>query len=56
MLVKAGDTVKKGQTLLLLEAMKMELRIAAPADGEVKAVRVKTGEIVEMGQVLIELE
>ncbi len=55
-LVKAGDSVKRGQTLLLLEAMKMEIRIAAPADGEIQSVRVKTGVVVEMGQVLIVIE
>jgi len=55
-LITAGETVKKGQTLLILEAMKMQMRIAAPVDGEIKAVRVKTGDVVDMGQVLIEIE
>lgn len=55
-LVSAAQDVKKGQTLLLLEAMKMEIRIAAPIDGTIKSVRVKVGDVVEMGQLLIEIE
>ena len=54
-LVNVGDTVHKGDTLVLLEAMKMELRIAAPADGVVTAVRCTPGAVVERGQVLVEM-
>jgi biotin carboxyl carrier protein len=54
--VKEGDAVTKGQTLLALEAMKMEIRIQAPRDGKVKTLRVKQGQTVEREQVLIELE
>ncbi len=54
-LVQPGDAVHKGDTLVLLEAMKMELRIAAPADGVVTAVRCTPGAVVERGQVLVEV-
>ena len=54
-LVQVGDRVTRGQTLLLLEAMKMEIRVSAPADGRVKAVLVVVGEVVDRGQRLVEL-
>jgi biotin carboxyl carrier protein len=54
--VQAGETVTKGQTLLVLEAMKMEMRVQAPRDGVVKALHVKTGQTVEREQILIEIE
>lgn len=54
-LVKEGDFVTKGQTLVLLEAMKMELRIAAATDGVVGKVLCQAGQIVERGQLLVEL-
>jgi biotin carboxyl carrier protein len=52
--VKEGDEVKTGDTLLILEAMKMENSIKSPGDGIVKTVKVKKGASVEKGQVLIE--
>jgi biotin carboxyl carrier protein len=52
--VKDGDTVKAGDTLLILEAMKMENIIRAPGDATVKAVKVRMGDGVEKNQVLIE--
>lgn len=54
-LVQPGAAVHKGDVLVLLEAMKMELRIAAPADGVVTAVRCVPGAVVERGQVLVEV-
>lgn len=54
-LVREGEVVAKGQTLVLLEAMKMELRIAAGVDGVVQKVLCQPGQIVERGQVLVEL-
>ncbi|WP_421997787.1 acetyl/propionyl/methylcrotonyl-CoA carboxylase subunit alpha [Reyranella sp.] len=54
--VKAGDSVSKGQVLLVLEAMKMEHTLSAPADGTVKAVRYAVGEQVVEGAELVELE
>jgi biotin carboxyl carrier protein len=53
--VSAGDAVTKGQTLLVIEAMKMEIRIQAPMDGVVKTLSVKQGQIVEREQVLVEI-
>lgn len=55
-LVRAGDTVERGQTLLLLEAMKMELRLAAPSAGTVRRVLCRAGDVVERGQLLLEVE
>lgn len=53
--VKAGDTVKRGQALLILEAMKMENEISSPADGKVVEVKVSVGQSVNLGQLLIEI-
>ncbi|TMR08684.1 biotin/lipoyl-binding protein [Nonomuraea turkmeniaca] len=50
--VTAGDRVAKGQSVLVLEAMKMEHRIAAPADGVVSGLHVEKGQQVEAGAVL----
>jgi biotin carboxyl carrier protein len=54
-LVSEGDSVKRGQPLIIVEAMKMEMRVAAPADGQVVKLLVSTGQIVERGQRLLEL-
>ena len=54
--VKAGDSVTKGQALLVLEAMKMEHTLAAPADGTVKSLRYAVGEQVPEGAELVEFE
>ncbi len=54
--VKAGDKVERGQPLLVLEAMKMEHTLTAPADGTVKSVRYTVGEQVAEGAELIEFE
>jgi 3-methylcrotonyl-CoA carboxylase alpha subunit len=53
---RAGETVKKGQALLILEAMKMEHTITAPADGVVKEIHFAAGEQVIEGVELITLE
>ena len=55
-LVKPGDTVRKGDTVVLLEAMKMELPIRAPADGTVTAVHCAPRELVKADAVLVEME
>ncbi len=52
--VKPGDEVKKGDVVLILEAMKMENIIKAPGDGLVKAVKVNLKQNVEKNQVLIQ--
>ncbi|MCH2175846.1 MAG: pyruvate carboxylase [Lentisphaeria bacterium] len=54
--VKAGDNVKKGQKLLVLEAMKMESTIYAEQEGVVKSVQVSQGSQVETGDLLLTLE
>jgi acetyl/propionyl-CoA carboxylase alpha subunit len=48
--------VKKGETVVLLEAMKMELPIRSLSDGTIAAVRCREGELVTAGQVLIEMQ
>lgn len=56
LLVKPGDSVVKGQPLLVLEAMKMENEITAPRDGTVAAVPVADGDTVARNDLLVELE
>ncbi len=53
--VAEGDRVEKGHTLLLLEAMKMEIRIKAPAAGRVSRLLVTPGQAVEKEQLLAEI-
>ncbi|MEM9952106.1 MAG: acetyl-CoA carboxylase biotin carboxyl carrier protein subunit [Chloroflexota bacterium] len=53
--VAEGDTVSSGDVLLVLEAMKMEIRITAPQDGTVTKLMVAQGDIVERGQTLAEV-
>jgi glutaconyl-CoA/methylmalonyl-CoA decarboxylase subunit gamma len=55
-LVKAGDTVKEGDAVLILEAMKMENELRAPRRGTVTSVLVQKGNPAERGQLLIALE
>ncbi len=54
--VKEGDVISKGQTLLILESMKMEISIYAQDDGVVKKVQVRTGQDVQAGQSLVWVE
>ena len=55
-LVKEGDKINKGDTLIVLEAMKMENALKAIADATVKKVSVKKGNTVDKNQVLVQLE
>lgn len=54
--VNVGDTVKKGQTVVVLEAMKMENNINADRDGKVTAIQVAKGDTVADGAVLVVME
>ena len=54
--IEVGDTVKKGQTILIVEAMKVMNPITAPADGTVKQIMVTNGQPVEFGEVLVVIE
>ena len=53
-LVKEGDEIKKGDNLLVLEAMKMENIIKSPADVTIKSIKIKPSDKVEKNQVLIQ--
>jgi biotin carboxyl carrier protein len=53
--VKPGDHVRRGDTLVVLEAMKMELPIRAPRDGVVTSVHVVEGQLAHTGQPVVEL-
>ena len=53
-LVQEGQKVTSGETLLVLEAMKMETEVTAPKDGTVAHVAVSVGDAVQSGQVLVE--
>ena len=50
--VKSGDTVKTGDPICVLEAMKMENEVTAPNDGDVVDLRVEPGDTVAAGQVI----
>jgi biotin carboxyl carrier protein len=54
--VKEGDEVKKGETLMFLDAMKMQNNLKCSIDGKVKSVLVSKGDRVSKGTLLIELE
>ena len=54
--IKAGQEVKKGEILMILDAMKMKNRLKSNMDGKVKSVSVKNGDKVSKGTVLLELE
>jgi biotin carboxyl carrier protein len=54
-LVKEGQKVRQGQTLMVMEAMKMEHKIQSPKDGEVSLISNKVGQRVDMGAILVEI-
>ena len=53
---EVGSAVKRGDTVLVLEAMKMELPVKAPGDGTVTAVKCAVGDLVQPGVALVEIE
>jgi len=53
LVVSEGDTVSKGQGVIVVEAMKMENEIQAPIDGKVEKVMVQTGKAVDKGELLL---
>lgn len=54
--VKEGQELKEGESLLILEAMKMRNQIAMPFDGKVKAIHVKEGDKIPKNHLMIEIE
>ncbi len=54
-LISKGDKVETGQSLLIVESMKMENEIKSPIDGEVVSVNYSDGDLVEPGQIIIKL-
>ena len=54
--VKVGDKIKKGQTVMIVEAMKTMNHVPSTSDGEVKKILVEDGQAVEFGQTLILLK
>ena len=54
--VKVGKKVKEGETLLILEAMKMRNLVQAPYTGSIKSLSVQTGDLVSKNQALVEME
>jgi biotin carboxyl carrier protein len=54
--VVAGDIVRAGQTVAIVEAMKMQNELTAEREGRVKEIRVAAGQVVESGEILVVLE
>jgi acetyl-CoA carboxylase biotin carboxyl carrier protein len=54
--VSVGDTVSEGQTVVILESMKMEMPVEAPSSGRVSRIVAASGQAVEEGALLLELE
>ena len=54
--VKVGDKIKKGQTIMIVEAMKTMNHIPSTNDGEIKEILIKDGQPVEFGQTLVLLK
>jgi len=54
--VKVGDTVEEGQTVVILESMKMEMPVEAPSAGKVASIAISEGQAVDEGATLVVLE
>jgi len=55
-LVKTGDQVKAGDTLIIIESMKMEIPVEAPEDGTVEHIHVNEADTIEEDQLLISIQ
>ncbi|MCR4419797.1 MAG: acetyl-CoA carboxylase biotin carboxyl carrier protein subunit [Clostridia bacterium] len=55
-LVKDGDQVQANQTVVVIEAMKMNVDVVAPASGTIKDIKVKPGDVVDTGMVMAIIE
>ncbi len=55
-LVNVGETVKKGDTLIIQEAMKMQMKLRSPSDGVISSILTRPNSQVEKGALLISLE
>jgi biotin carboxyl carrier protein len=54
--VKVGDNVKEDDTIIVMEAMKMEIPVVAPASGTVREIKVAPGDMVDSEQVLAQID
>ncbi len=54
--VKSGEAVEKGQTVVVMEAMKMEYNLKAEITGKVQSIEAKIGDQVSLGKILVKLE
>lgn len=55
-LVKPAESVEKGQTLVVMEAMKMEYNLKAEITGKIQSIEAKVGDQVSLGKILVKLE
>jgi acetyl-CoA carboxylase biotin carboxyl carrier protein len=53
---KVGDSVSEGETVIILESMKMEMPVEAPCGGTIASIAIKEGEAVDEGKVLATIE
>jgi len=53
---KVGDSVSEGETVIILESMKMEMPVEAPANGTIASITIKEGEAVDEGKVLATID
>ncbi len=53
---QVGDTVSEGDTVVILESMKMEMPVEAPADGKIASIAISEGDAVDEGAVLATIE
>jgi biotin carboxyl carrier protein len=54
--VKVGDAVRRGDPILILEAMKMKNAVKSPVEGKIRAVLVQPGQMVPKGHLMVEFE